>query len=90
MDQRRPLPDDTLDAAADAFQRLRTRLFGMTYRVLGSVSDAEDMVQDVWVRRQDTDRGTVLDRGAFLAKIRDGQGGSGGPGHQREQSTRIS
>jgi DNA-directed RNA polymerase specialized sigma24 family protein len=56
MDQRRPLPDDTLDAAADAFQRLRTRLFGMTYRVLGSVSDAEDMVQDVWVRRQDTDR----------------------------------
>ncbi|MDQ0711314.1 RNA polymerase sigma-70 factor (TIGR02957 family) [Streptomyces luteogriseus] len=69
MDRQRPLPDDALDAAADAFERLRPRLFGIAYRVLGSVSEAEDVVQDVWVRWQGADRSTVLDEGAFLAKI---------------------
>ncbi|MFD8236009.1 RNA polymerase sigma-70 factor [Streptomyces sp. NPDC059696] len=69
MEQRRPLSDGALDAAADVFQRLRPRLFGIAYRVLGSVTDAEDVVQDVWLRWQDTDRGTVRDQGAFLAKI---------------------
>ncbi|AMW08742.1 hypothetical protein A4E84_03990 [Streptomyces qaidamensis] len=68
MDQQRPLPD-ALEAAADAFERLRPRLFGIAYRVLGSVSEAEDVVQDVWVRWQGADRSTVLDQGAFLAKI---------------------
>lgn len=69
MDQQRPLPDDALNAAADAFERLRPRLFGIAYRVLGSVSEAEDVVQDVWVRWQGADRSSVLDEGAFLAKI---------------------
>ncbi|MEU0589395.1 RNA polymerase sigma factor SigJ [Streptomyces sp. NPDC006132] len=68
MDQHQPLTDDALDAAADAFERLRPRLFGIAYRVLGSVSEAEDVVQDVWVRWQGADRTTVLDPGAFLAK----------------------
>ncbi|WP_405816826.1 RNA polymerase sigma-70 factor [Streptomyces sp. NBC_01390] len=69
MDERQPLTDDSLDEAADAFQRLRPRLFGIAYRILGSVSEAEDVVQDVWVRWQGADRGAVLDPGAFLAKI---------------------
>ncbi|WP_030669067.1 sigma factor [Streptomyces sp. NRRL B-1347] len=69
MDERRALTYDSLDEAADAFQRLRPRLFGIAYRVLGSVSEAEDVVQDVWVRWQGADRGIVLDAGAFLAKI---------------------
>ncbi|MFH9012038.1 RNA polymerase sigma-70 factor [Streptomyces sp. NPDC017943] len=69
MDQRRPLTDETLSAAADAFERLRPRLFGIAYRVLGSVSEAEDVVQEVWLRWQGTDRGAVLDHGAFLARI---------------------
>ncbi len=64
----RPL-DDALDATADAFERLCPRLFGIAYRVLGSVSEAEDVVQDVWVRRQGADRSAVLDHGAFPAKI---------------------
>ncbi|MEU0204253.1 MULTISPECIES: RNA polymerase sigma factor SigJ [unclassified Streptomyces] len=68
MDQHQPLTDDALDAAADAFERLRPRLFGIAYRVLGSVSEAEDVVQDVWVRWQGADRTAVLDPGAFLAK----------------------
>ncbi|GGT81612.1 RNA polymerase sigma factor SigJ [Streptomyces coeruleorubidus] len=69
MDQGQPLTDGALNAAADAFERLRPRLFGIAYRVLGSVSEAEDVVQDVWLRWQGADRGAVLDHGAFLAKI---------------------
>ncbi|WP_455433261.1 sigma factor [Streptomyces paradoxus] len=69
MDERRPSSDEALNAVADAFERLRPRLFGIAYRVLGSMSQAEDAVQDVWVRRQGADRSTVLDQGAFLAKI---------------------
>jgi RNA polymerase sigma factor (sigma-70 family) len=69
MEERQPLTDDSLNEAADAFQRLRPRLFGIAYRILGSVSEAEDVVQDVWVRWQGADRSAVLDPGAFLAKI---------------------
>ncbi|MEW2530655.1 RNA polymerase sigma factor SigJ [Streptomyces sp. NPDC047071] len=69
MDERRALPDDALAEAADAFQRLRPRLFGIAYRILGSVSEAEDVVQDAWVRWQGTDRDTVVAPGAFLAKV---------------------
>ncbi|CAL9326208.1 RNA polymerase sigma-70 factor [Streptomyces sp. SudanB52_2052] len=68
MDQHQPLTDDALDAAADTFERLRPRLFGIAYRVLGSVSEAEDVVQEVWVRWQGADREAILDPGAFLAK----------------------
>lgn len=70
MDDERPLKelDAGLEAAADVFQGLRPRLFGIAYRVLGSVSEAEDVVQDAWVRWQGADRGAVLDPGAFLAK----------------------
>ena len=69
MDEQQPLTDDSLHEAADAFQRLRPRLFGIAYRILGSVSEAEDVVQDVWLRWQGTDRGEVLEPGAYLAKI---------------------
>ncbi|MFC9504256.1 RNA polymerase sigma-70 factor [Streptomyces sp. NPDC057002] len=69
MEQRESPTDDALNAAADAFERLRPRLFGIAYRVLGSVSEAEDVVQDVWLRWQGADRRSVLDHGAFLAKI---------------------
>jgi RNA polymerase sigma-70 factor (TIGR02957 family) len=73
MDKVPPLTDGSLDGSldeeADAFQRLRPRLFGIAYRILGSVSEAEDVVQDVWPRWQGTDRSEVLNPGAFLAKI---------------------
>jgi DNA-directed RNA polymerase specialized sigma24 family protein len=32
------------------FLDLRPRLFGIAYRMLGSVADAEDVLQDAWVR----------------------------------------
>jgi RNA polymerase sigma factor (sigma-70 family) len=54
---------------AEDFQSVRPRLFGVAYQVLGRVADAEDVVQDVWVRWQATDRARVHDRVAFLVKI---------------------
>lgn len=71
MDEGRPPtgdPVEELDDAAEAFRSLRPRLFGIAYRVLGSVSEAEDVVQDAWVRWQGADRSAVLDPGAFLAR----------------------
>src|SRR5687768_8667522 len=50
-----------------AFLSMRSRLFGIAYRMLGSAAEAEDIVQDVWVRWQTTDRSVVRDAAAFLA-----------------------
>lgn len=58
---------DDLDRAAATFAGLRPRLFGIAYRMLGSATEAEDLVQDVWLRWQTCDRDAVTDPGAFLA-----------------------
>lgn len=47
----------------------RPRLFGIAYRVLGSAAEAEDIVQETWLRWQTVDRGDVQDPAAFLATI---------------------
>lgn len=54
------------DADGGAFGRERRRLFGIAYRMLGSVAEAEDVVQDAWLRWQGTDQSAVLDPTAFL------------------------
>ena len=41
------------------FLAVRPRLFGIAYRMLRSAADAEDIVQDVWLRWQKVNRGTV-------------------------------
>ena len=56
-----------LDQAAEVFVAVRGRLFGIAYRMLGSRTEAEDIVQDVWLRWQNYDRSTVADPAAFLA-----------------------
>jgi len=56
-----------LDEAARVFTQLRPRLFGIAYRMLGSVTEAEDLVQEVWLRWQTYDRSTVAGPEAFLA-----------------------
>jgi len=63
-----PPAPEAAEEAAD-FQSVRPRLFGIAYRMLGRVADAEDVVQDVWVRWQGVDRTRVHDRVAFLVKI---------------------
>jgi len=55
------------DDGLSAFVRVRPRLFGIAYRMLRSMAEAEDVVQDVWVRWQTTDRHVVRDVPAFLA-----------------------
>jgi RNA polymerase sigma-70 factor, ECF subfamily len=55
------------EADAASFQSVRPRLFGIAYRVLGRASEAEDVVQDAWIRWHDTDRTKVRDPAAFLA-----------------------
>ena len=59
--------DANLDDALAAFQAVRGRLFGIAYRMLGSASEAEDIVQEAWLRWQGTDRTVVQDSPAFLA-----------------------
>jgi RNA polymerase sigma factor (sigma-70 family) len=57
----------THDDGLSAFMSVRPRLFGIAYRMLGSAAEAEDVVQDVWVRWQTADRSLVRDAAAFLA-----------------------
>jgi RNA polymerase sigma-70 factor (ECF subfamily) len=54
------------DDGLAAFVKARPRLFGVAYRMLGSVAEAEDVVQDAWTRWQSTDRREVRDPEAFL------------------------
>lgn len=56
------------DAAA-AFDALRPKLTRVAYRMLGSVADAEDVVQDAWLRWADADREAVRVPEAFLRRI---------------------
>jgi RNA polymerase sigma factor (sigma-70 family) len=57
----------TCDDGLSVFLSMRTRLFAIAYRMLGSAAEAEDVVQDVWLRWQATDRSVVRNAAAFLA-----------------------
>jgi len=54
------------DTDVAAFEDVRPRLFGVAYRMLGSVAEAEDVVQEAWLRWQGTDRSVVRNPAAFL------------------------
>ncbi len=60
---------EDLDQAAATFESVRPRLFGIAYRILSSSTEAEDLLQDVWLRWQAYDRSIVTDPGAFLATV---------------------
>jgi RNA polymerase sigma-70 factor (ECF subfamily) len=58
---------DDLEEAAAVFGSVRPRLFGIAYRMLSSATEAEDLLQEVWLRWQLCDRGAVVNPAAFLA-----------------------
>jgi RNA polymerase sigma-70 factor (ECF subfamily) len=51
------------------YEQYRALLFSIAYRMLGSVADAEDVVQDAFVRFANADRDAVRDAKSFLATI---------------------
>jgi RNA polymerase sigma-70 factor (ECF subfamily) len=51
---------------AASFEPYRRRLLGLAYRMLGSMADAEDAVQDAYLRWHAADRNSVSDTRAFL------------------------
>jgi hypothetical protein len=61
-------PASSQDAAA-VFDPLRPALIRAAYRMLGSVADAEDVVQDAFLRWLDVDRDAVREPAAFLRRI---------------------
>jgi RNA polymerase sigma-70 factor (ECF subfamily) len=57
----------SLEADAAPFVRARPRLLSIARRVLGSAADADDVVQEAWMRWHHTDRSEIRDPAAFLA-----------------------
>ena len=57
-----------MSEAVDVFLGSRPRLLGIAYRIVRNSSDAEDVVQDAWVRWQSADRSSVANPEAFLVK----------------------
>ena len=55
--------------AAEQFDPLRPRLVRVAYRMLGSVADAEDIVQEAFIRWLRTDRPAVREPEAFLRRV---------------------
>ena len=58
-----------MESAIGVFSEARPRLFGIAYRMLGSVAEAEDIVQEAWLRWQGTDRSVVQQPAAFLTTV---------------------
>ncbi|KIC24731.1 MULTISPECIES: sigma-70 family RNA polymerase sigma factor [unclassified Leisingera] len=57
------------DEGTDAFLTARPRLFAAAYRMLGTVSDAEDILQDAFLRWQTAPRKDVQDPTGYLMRI---------------------
>ncbi len=58
-----------VEVVAEVFENERHRLFGLAYRLLGSASDAEDVLQDAFLRWAGTDRTNVKEPAAWLTTV---------------------
>ena len=58
-----------LEEATAAFEAQRPYLRAVAYRLLGRVGDAEDVVQEAWLRWREVDRATVVDDRAYLTQV---------------------
>jgi RNA polymerase sigma-70 factor (TIGR02957 family) len=61
--------DDRRDPATEAFLAHRNLLFTVAYEMLGSAADAEDVLQETWLRWIGVELGTVRDQRAYLVQI---------------------
>ncbi|MEU2339920.1 RNA polymerase sigma-70 factor [Streptomyces sp. NPDC013172] len=59
----------TADTLTDVFEEHRPVLMGVAYRMLGRVADAEDVVQDAWLRWSGGDRGEVREPRGYLVRV---------------------
>jgi RNA polymerase sigma-70 factor, ECF subfamily len=60
---------ERMDAATEAFAAHRNLLFTVAYEMLGSAADAEDVLQETWLRWAGVDLDTVRDQRAYLVRI---------------------
>ncbi|MFD3498103.1 RNA polymerase sigma-70 factor [Streptomyces sp. NPDC058678] len=60
---------DRLDSVTQAFVAHRNLLFTVAYEMLGSAADAEDVLQETWLRWVGVDPDTVRDQRAYLVRI---------------------
>ncbi len=58
-----------MDSATEGFVAHRNLLFTVAYELLGSAADAEDVLQETWLRWAGVDLGTVRDQRAYLVRI---------------------
>lgn len=58
-----------VEVVAEVFENERHRLFGLAYRLLGSASDAEDVLQDAFLRWAGTDRTNIKEPAAWLRTV---------------------
>ena len=60
---------DPMDSATEAFVAHRNLLFTVAYEMLDSATDAEDVLQETWLRWVGVDRATVREERAYLVRI---------------------
>jgi len=63
------MSDHAADPATDVFVAHRNLLFTVAYEMLGSAADAEDVLQETWLRWVKVDLEHVRDQRAYLVRI---------------------
>ena len=61
-----PVTAHSAEEAAAVFEQLRPRLIGVAYGLLGSLAEAEDAVQEAWIRLQGSDLAAIRDLAGWL------------------------
>src|SRR5271156_5935983 len=70
MDTAEPLArGGRMDSATEAFAAHRNLLFTVAYEMLGSAADAEDVLQESWLRWAEVDHSQVRDPRAYLIRV---------------------
>src|SRR6267154_1530187 len=60
---------DGQEFLAERFEANRSHLRGVAYRMLGSLSEADDAVQEAWLRLSRSDRGGIENLGGWLTTV---------------------